>query len=211
MLNWLYLNKSQFMKRCILLMAIFAICMTVNAKDDFCDILRSRIYMHLCQLNDYLAFISDKSNDLETRQFYKKQALNMFMGRGYDYEENGIHKDGVKIIISSINNANGHTHTKLVRQYLNGLVNLTYQKVLIEVLQSSDFKVSDIQMIDDDHFTFFINYSQAFIGKSDDVSIYKDVTQKRIKCYGERIECEDGFEYSVLLGDIYAIDTKLLK
>lgn len=61
--------------------------MTANAKDDFCDILRSRIYMHLCQLNDYLAFISDKSNDLETRQFYKKQALNMFMGRGYDYEE----------------------------------------------------------------------------------------------------------------------------
>lgn len=194
------------MKRYLLLVMISLICLITNAQENIQnDILRS-IVERVHYLNDYISFIADKSNSIETRLYYKKEVLNMFIGKGYPYEEDGIHKDGVKIMISSINNTN--THTKLVRQYFNGLVNLTYGEVLIECSQSTDMKVDDIQKIDDEHFVCFYYYYQAFRGQNNGKTIYKDITRKKIKCYVERQETEDGFEYSVLFGDLYAVETK---
>lgn len=200
-MNWLYLNKPQFMKRYILLTAIFTICLTVNAKDDFCEILRNRICMRLCQLDDYLTFIADKSNDIGTRQYYKKQALNMFAGHGYDYEDNGIQKDGIRINIHSKKQI--RNRSMYLRTYLNGVLNFTYKKVLIQLPS----KVSGIQKIDDKHYVCVCHYTH--IEQNDSVHTCIDFFgQKKVKCYIEVENIENGVEYTVLLGDIYAIETK---
>ena len=41
--------------------------------------------------------------------------------------------------------------------------------------------------------------------------IYKDVTLKKAKCYIEKQNSEEGNEYTILFGDIYATDKKGLK
>lgn len=55
------------------------------------------------QMNDYISFMADKQNDMDTRLYNKKQALNLFVGRGYDYEENGVPKEGVLMEVTSVN------------------------------------------------------------------------------------------------------------
>lgn len=37
-------------------------------------------------LNDYISLMADKTSDWDTRQYYKKQALSLFAGRGYEYK-----------------------------------------------------------------------------------------------------------------------------
>ena len=54
-------------------------------------------------LNDYISLMADKTSDLETRQYYKKQALYLFAGRGYEYQKDDIRKEGALITIYSAN------------------------------------------------------------------------------------------------------------
>lgn len=52
-------------------------------------------------------------------------------------------------------------------------------------------------------------FEQVFVGYRDGRAIYKDITRKKVKCYIEIQDVEDGpQEYVVLLGDVQAIDTK---
>lgn len=194
------------MKRFLLLVMITIISMAIKADGINYDRLRISITSRLCQLNDYISFMTDNYNDFETECYYKKQVLNIFVGRGYDYEEDGVYKDGVRLQINSKNMSK--TRTMLVRVYLNGLVNNTNKDVLIEYPQPANIKVGDIQIIDDDNFVCCCYYDQAFVGQTNVTSICRDITRKKIKCYVERQETEDGFEYSVLFGDLYAVETK---
>ena len=65
------------------------------------------------QMNDYISFMADKQNDMDTRLYNKKQALNLFVGRGYDYEENGVPKEGVLMEVTSVNKT--RPRSKLMR------------------------------------------------------------------------------------------------
>lgn len=95
------------------------------------------------QMNDYISFMADKQNDMDTRLYNKKQALNLFVGRGYDYEENGVPKEGVLMEVTSVNKT--RPRSKLMRVYFNGLVNLTYQQVSIQSTEVASIKVSNLQ------------------------------------------------------------------
>lgn len=164
----------------------------------------------VAQMNDYISFMADKENDLETRQYYKKQALNLFAGRGYDYEEEGINKEGVRMEITSVNNT--RPRSNLMRVYFNGLINLSYQKVSIQSTELAKIKVSNLQKVDNNLFVCTCYFDQVFIGYRDGVPIYKDITRKKVKCYVEIQEVEGGQpEFIVLLGDVHALDTKRLK
>lgn len=107
------------MKRYFLLFAIAFFCLLANAAQDSLTnhIVERAFNSTFARLNDYILFMADKTNDLETRQYYKKQALNLFAGRGYDYEEDGIRKEGARIIISSANKP--QTRSLLVRVYFS--------------------------------------------------------------------------------------------
>lgn len=161
----------------------------------------------VAQMNDYISFMADKSNDMDTRQYYKKQALNLFAGRGYNYEENGVNKEGVRMEITSVNNT--RPRSKLMRVYFNGLINLTYQQVSIQSTELASIKVSNLQKVDNNMYVCTCYFEQVFVGYRDGRAIYKDITRKKVKCYIEIQDVEDGpQEYVVLLGDVQAIDTK---
>ena len=200
--------KSVF-KRILLLQFIVMIFAPMMAQNSVEEQIKRRAAERVAQMNDYISFMADKSNDLETRQYNKKQALNLFAGRGYDYEENGIHKEGVRMEVTSVNNT--RPRAKLMRVYFNGLVNLTYQKVSIQSTEVSSIKVSDLQKVDNNLYVCTCYFDQVFIGYRDGIPIYKDMTRKKVKCYVEVQDAEDGLEYVVLLGDVHAIDTKRIK
>ena len=200
--------KSVF-KRILLLQFIVMIFAQMMDKNSVEEQITRRAAERVAQMNDYISFMADKSNDLETRQYNKKQALNLFAGRGYDYEENGIHKEGVRMEVTSVNNT--RPRAKLMRVYFNGLVNLTYQKVSIQSTEVSSIKVSNLQKVDNNLYVCTCYFDQVFIGYRDGIPIYKDMTRKKVKCYVEVQDAEDGLEYVVLLGDVHAIDTKRIK
>ena len=200
--------KSVF-KRILLLQFIVMIFAPMMAQNSVEEQINRRAAERVAQMNDYISFMADKSNDLETRQYNKKQALNLFAGRGYDYEENGIHKEGVRMEVTSVNNT--RPRAKLMRVYFNGLVNLTYQKVSIQSTEVSSIKVSNLQKVDNNLYVCTCYFDQVFIGYRDGIPVYKDITRKKVKCYVEVQDAEDGLEYVVLLGDVHAIDTKRIK
>ena len=200
--------KSVF-KRILLLQFIVMIFAPMMAQNSVEEQIKRRAAERVAQMNDYISFMADKSNDVETRQYNKKQALNLFAGRGYDYEENGIHKEGVRMEVTSVNNT--RPRAKLMRVYFNGLVNLTYQKVSIQSTEVSSIKVSNLQKVDNNLYVCTCYFDQVFIGYRDGIPIYKDMTRKKVKCYVEVQDAEDGLEYVVLLGDVHAIDTKRIK
>ena len=200
--------KSVF-KRILLLQFIVMMFAPMMAQNSVEEQIKRRAAERVAQMNDYISFMADKSNDLETRQYNKKQALNLFAGRGYDYEENGIHKEGVRMEVTSVNNT--RPRAKLMRVYFNGLVNLTYQKVSIQSTEVSSIKVSNLQKVDNNLYVCTCYFDQVFIGYRDGIPIYKDMTRKKVKCYVEVQDAEDGLEYVVLLGDVHAIDTKRIK
>ena len=200
--------KSVF-KRILLLQFIVMIFAPMMAQNSVEEQIKRRAAERVAQMNDYISFMADKSNDLETRQYNKKQALNLFAGRGYDYEENGIHKEGVRMEVTSVNNT--RPRAKLMRVYFNGLVNLTYQKVSIQSTEVSSIKVSNLQKVDNNLYVCTCYFDQVFIGYRDGLPVYKDITRKKVKCYVEVQDAEDGLEYVVLLGDVHAIDTKRIK
>lgn len=197
------------LKRILLLQFIVMIFAPMMAQNSVEDQIKRRAAERVAQMNDYISFMADKSNDLETRQYNKKQALNLFAGRGYDYEENGIHKEGVRMEVTSVNNT--RPRAKLMRVYFNGLVNLTYQKVSIQSTEVSSIKVSNLQKVDNNLYVCTCYFDQVFIGYRDGIPFYKDITRKKVKCYVEVQDAEDGLEYVVLLGDVHAIDTKRIK
>ncbi len=197
------------LKRILLLQFIVMIFAPMMAQNSVEDQIKRRAAERVAQMNDYISFMADKSNDLETRQYNKKQALNLFAGRGYDYEENGIHKEGVRMEVTSVNNT--RPRAKLMRVYFNGLVNLTYQKVSIQSTEVSSIKVSNLQKVDNNLYVCTCYFDQVFIGYRDGIPVYKDITRKKVKCYVEVQDAEDGLEYVVLLGDVHAIDTKRIK
>lgn len=111
--------------------------------------------------------------------------------------------------VTSVNNT--RPRAKLMRVYFNGLVNLTYQKVSIQSTEVSSIKVSNLQKVDNNLYVCTCYFDQVFIGYRDGIPIYKDMTRKKVKCYVEVQDAEDGLEYVVLLGDVHAIDTKRIK
>lgn len=197
------------LKKILLLQFIVMIFAPMMAQNSVEDQIKRRAAERVAQMNDYISFMADKSNDLETRQYNKKQALNLFAGRGYDYEENGIRKEGVRMEVTSVNNT--RPRAKLMRVYFNGLVNLTYQKVSIQSTEVSSIKVSNLQKVDNNLYVCTCYFDQVFIGYRDGIPVYKDITRKKVKCYVEVQDAEDGLEYVVLLGDVHAIDTKRIK
>ena len=170
------------------------------------EMIQKRAAEKVAQMNDYISFMADKKKTVDNRRYYKTKALNLFVGKGYSYEENGVEKDGVMMEITSVNRKSV-TH-KLMRQYFENLINLNYTNVKIESTEIAKIKVSNLQQIDEDLYVCTCQYDQAFVGYRDGRPIYKDITTKRIKCYVKVEDTEDGQEFIIMLGDVTALNTK---
>ena len=195
------------LRRILVLQFAFLLFLPIMGQNTVDEQIKRTAAQRVAQMNDYISFMADKSNDLETRQYYKKQALNLFAGRGYNYEEIGVNKEGVRMEITSVNNT--RPRSKLMRVYFNGLINLTYQKVSIQSTELASIKVSNLQKVDNNMYVCTCYFDQVFVGYRDGRPVYKDITRKKVKCYIEVQDVEGGLqEYVVLLGDVQAIDTK---
>lgn len=153
----------------------------------------------VAQFQDYVSFIGSKKKNLDNRRYYKTKALNLHIGKGDQYTENGENKDGVMMQTSS-KKTKKITNT-LTRDYLEHLIGLKYSDVKILSSEVCDIKVSNLQQIDDNLYVCTCQYDQKFIGYKDGRPIYQDITTKHIKCYVTLISTEVGNEFIVLLGD----------
>lgn len=163
----------------------------------------------VAQMNDYISFMASKKKTRQNRIYYSTKALNLFVGRGHEYEENGIQKDGVMMEITSVNRKN--TSHKLIRDYFSALIDLKYTDIQITSTDIADIKISNLQQIGENLYVCTCQFDQAFVGYRDGRPVYKDVTTKRVKCYVIVEEVEDGHdEFIVMLGDVTALSTKRL-
>ena len=187
---------------------------SVNAQDyNEEKLFQQRAKERVKLMNDYVSFMADKSKSQETRYYYRKKALPLFIGKGYEYEENGVTKRGVMMQTTSVNRPGVVTNT-LLRDYFSRLVNLRYSKVNITSTEIAGMKVSDLKKVDSsDNKTLYMctcQYVQYFRGEYGDGYVYADKTTTRIVCYVEVEETEDGQEFMIKLGDVEAISTERL-
>ena len=161
----------------------------------------------VAQLNDYIAFMTSKKNSVDNRLHYKEKALNLFIGKGYKYEENGIDKEGVMMEVTS-KNKEKIKHI-LLRDYFLGLVYGfgAYSNYKIDAVEIIDIKVSDLRKIDTNKWVCTCQYDQVFEGYRDGRPSYRHIAPKSIKCFVTAEETEDGWELISLFGDVYAIST----
>lgn len=199
------------MKKIIL--AIVAL-MTVTisyAQSDVQEVLKRRAAEKVGQLCDYIEFLANPQNEYKTRNYYKTKALNLFINKGEEYEEDGIYKKGVLMEVTSI--WRKKPSQRLMKDYFTGLMNMRYSKVVIESTEVSNIEVSRLQQIDDDTYVCTCYFEQAFCGYRDGIPVYKDITRKKVKCYvvKEVILDDQGgeqHEYMVMLGDVTALETR---
>ena len=177
---------------------------------------------HVEIMNDYVSFMADKSKSQETRYYYRKKALPLFIGKGYEYEENGVTKRGVMMQTTSVNRPGVVTNT-LLRDYFSRLVNLRYSKVNITSTEIAGMEVSDLKKVDSsDNKTLYmctcqyVEYYRLDGGIDRFDNAYVEKSTKRIVCYVELDETEidatgrPNCAYKILLGDIESISTERL-
>lgn len=195
-----------FKKRTTMLLLVLLMATQVFAQRATSEQIMRRAAEKVSQMNDYISFMANKKKNIGTRQYYKNKALNLFVGRGEAYEENGVKKEGVMMEITSIKR--NSKSRRLMKDYFQSLINLKYQNVSITSTDVADIKVSQLQRIDDNLYVCTVYFEQAFVGYMDGRPAYKDITRKHVKCYIYVEETEEGIEYMVLLGDVTADETR---
>ncbi len=193
--------------RYILCTLFLMIGVTAFAQSDagISELMKQRAQQKVAQMNDNISFMADKSKSLDTRNYYKRRALNLFIEKGEPYEEEGIPNTGVKMETTSIYRKK--PSRRLMKDYFTGLVNLRYSKVDIQSTKVHEIEVSDLQKIDDNKYVCTAYFEQVFVGYRDGRPVYKDRTRKKVKVYILAEETIDGQEFIVLLGDVTALET----
>lgn len=198
-----------FMKsiKYILSLLFLLIGANVYAQSDtgMTELMKQRAQQKVAQMNDYISFLADKSKSLDTRNYYRGQALNLFIEKGEPFEEEGIHNTGVKMETTS--KYSKKPSRRLMKNYFTGLIELRYSKVSIQSTKVNEIKISDLQKIDDNKYVCTAYYEQIFVGERDGKIVYKDRTRKKVKIYILSEETIDGEEFIVLLGDVTALET----
>ena len=196
-----------------IIIAIIAL-LTVSAsfaQSDIQEVLKRRAAEKVGQLCDYIEFLANPQNEYKTRNYYKTKALNLFINKGEEYEEDGIYRKGVIMEVTSV--FRKKPSQRLIKEYFTGLMNMRYSKVAIESTEISNIEVSRLQQIDDDTFVCTCYFEQAFCGYRDGIPVYKDITRKKVKCYVVKeviIDDQGGeqHEFMVMLGDVTALETR---
>lgn len=177
---------------------------SINSEEE--EMIIRRAKEKVAQMNDYISFMASKKKSTETRKWYKEKALNLFIGKGYDYEENDERKEGVMMEVTSKRRV--EPRKIFMRDYFDNVIRLRYSDVEISSTDIPHIKATKLKKIGDNLYECTCQYTQVFRAYKDGRLAYIDTTVKRIKCYVFKEDTEDGAEFIVLLGDVSAIDTK---
>lgn len=197
------------LKHFIFLMLLF-IGASAFAQSDagISELMKQRAQQKVAQMNDNISFMADKSKDLNTRNYYRGKALNLFIEKGEPFEEEGALNEGVKMETTSAYRP--RPTRRLMKKYFTGLVNLNYSKVEIKTTKVHEIEIGELQKIDDNKYVCTAYFEQVFVGYRDGRAIYKDRTRKKVKVYIITEETIDRQEFMVLLGDVTALETTLI-
>lgn len=194
-----------------LILSVFACNNLIYAQSEreLTETAKMRAQQEVGQLLDYIDFIARKDFSLQEKKSYKKEALNLFVGKGYEYEEDGMTKRGVRMQTKSLYRKT--TTSKLMRDYFDGLMNLRYAKVVIESTEITQIKVSELRKTGEGEYVCTCYFDQAFAGYTKEGNpIYKDLTRKRVKCYISMVEIDGTIELIIRLGDVSVDSIKRL-
>lgn len=112
-----------------ILIALLSYQTTSAQANDQDEIIKRRVAEKVAQINDYISFMAFKKKSLENRKYYKTKALNLFIGKGYSYEYNGVESEGVMVEITY---PSRHTKKKmLVSNFFDQVIGLRYTDVRI--------------------------------------------------------------------------------
>lgn len=134
------INKKQL---AVFLISLFYIA-TASAQFNS-DLLKRRAAEKVGQMNDYISFMASKKKSVEVRQKYRKEALNLFIGEGNSYEENGVQKEGVLMEVTSVNRPG--KRRELIRDYFSRIIMFNYNDVNISSTEIAEIKVSNLQIL----------------------------------------------------------------
>lgn len=178
------------------------------------DLIAKRAQQKVKQMTNYVEYMANKDESLEDRKEYRTLALNLFIGHGEPYTLNDTTRKGVYMQITS--KYRKKPTERLMKDYFTGLINMRYNKVVIESTDVKDIKVSELRKVGENEFECTCTFVQAFCGYRDGRPVYKDITKKRVTChiFGEETvkvmangEIKTFYEYIVLLGDVEALET----
>lgn len=193
----------------MLLVVVCCLYATTSFSQESEQILQRRLAEKVSILNDYISLMVDSKKDRDTRNYYKKQALNLFIGKGYEFEiGDGIKNDGAMIEITSP--MSRKTRRKLLRAYLAGLINMSYSpNIAIEAVTYVYPNVSSLMPINDS--TFICTCELRKYPESDSatksVCTIRDRKLVKVIIKKEDIDRFEGgsIEMPILLCDIFAI------
>lgn len=192
----------------VLLAMLMAIPMSAQTDSQKEEMLKTRAKEKVGQFCDYVSFIASKKKNLKTRFYYVDKAKNLFLNRGkalFD-EDGSMVRDSVIMQVTSLKAKK--PRNVYLNKYLPNLARLKYPEVEVTSTDVAEMMVSNLHKIGDGLYTCTVYFYQYFVGKADNRVVYKDKTNKRVQCYIIEEETEDGLEYVVLLGDIYAGTTE---
>ena len=139
---------KNLLKTLLASLALLTVPMFLNGQNiDENKLLQQRAKERVRLMNDYVSWMADKRNPEDERKYYRTEALPLFIGKGYEYKENGTTKKGVMMQTTSVNKP-GIVNTTLIRDYFTRLTNLKYTSVNITSTEIADIKVSDLKKID---------------------------------------------------------------
>lgn len=164
--------------------------------------IREKIY----QLNNYIAFLSDKKKrNPETMQYYKEKALSLFIGQGNEYLSDSVQIGGVIIETTSPNKQS--VSRTLVRKYFDRMIHLGNSNIEIVSVDVPKLKTINYEKLDNDQYLCTFQYSEVYTVYRDGRIVCKDTSTRQIKSYV--YTSEEDCESIVLLGDIKAIEARL--
>lgn len=172
------------------------------------------------QFTSYLADIADKKIERKTRLYYKDVALKLFVGEGKAWVEEILNSEGTRVVdridrkavtmgVTSLRNPK--PRKKPMADYLLGLAEIRYNAVTIETTDWHDMRVSEVRKVGEDKYECTVYFEQVFTSKGpDNIPGYSDRTKKKVTCYIDLVQTDDGLEILVQLGDVTAYETKKL-
>lgn len=202
------------MKRIISLFAIlFCICSAAQTNDltkEVEETLKQQARIKVDELTNHISFIMQKSGyDNEIKDYHITAALNLFLGKGKPYEDKyGNSQPAPRMQVSSINRVTGSVSTRdyPVSTYLSNLKYLNYDQ--IEITNSKSTFINNLHKVSEDEYEAVLSWVQIFIGKRNDMVIYKDKTKKNIVVRMQKKNYGGIDRWNVLLGDTTAAVTE---
>lgn len=181
--------------------------------------------MEVGLFTDKLSSIVVPKQSPKNRRLLKEGALNLFIGKGEEYQTfvydslnecviDTIYNEAVKMQTTTLRDTTIRKNTPMAR-YLDTLVYKAnvreYIKITIRTTDWRDMRVSQIRKLADGKYVIDVYFDQWYktelVGETKTRLLYRDKTTKKVVCYIDISEILTGKKIIIRLGDIFAEET----